>query len=60
MTYGTCTLQILATVLQLVHISVYAQLSVVALLLGYGETPVIWRTIFIFLHMEFQLFKIKF
>lgn len=31
------------------HISVYAHLSVVALLLGYAETPAICRTIFTFL-----------
>jgi hypothetical protein len=49
MTYGTSTVQILEALLQLVFISVYAHLSVVALLLGYGETPAIWRIIFTFL-----------
>ena len=35
--------------MQSMHISVYAHLSVVAPLLGYGETPANWRTIFTFL-----------
>jgi hypothetical protein len=46
---NTSPLQVLEAVLQSVHISMYAHLSVAALLLGYGETPAIWRTIFTFL-----------